>query len=93
MEDKQFIRNSAYYQIIRDEGGAIQLEDLDFQFNDLSNYINDQIVTMIKNIGDTVFVTEIQKGKNDEISWLFNDNHSSIKEWKKINLINENITI
>ena len=89
MEDKQFIRNSAYYQMIRDEGGTIQLEDLDFQFNDLSNYINDQIVTMIKNIGNTVFVTEIQKGKNDEVSWLFNDTHSSIKEWKKINLINE----
>jgi len=45
-----FIRDTAYFQIMRDRSMMINAEDLDFQFNNLVGYLNRKIIPLINNL-------------------------------------------
>ena len=46
----KFIRESANFQLKRDRGMGINAEDLDFEFNNIVNYINSTIVLNVNNL-------------------------------------------
>lgn len=49
---KQFNRDTAYFQVMRDRSMMINAEDLDFEFNDLADYLNKKIVPLINLLSD-----------------------------------------
>lgn len=49
MSINQFTRDAAYFQVMRDRSMMINAEDLDFQFNNIVDYLNTKIVPIINN--------------------------------------------
>ena len=49
MTIQPFSRDAAYFQSRRDSGILLNAEDLDFQFNNLVDYLNTKIVPVINN--------------------------------------------
>lgn len=45
-----FNRDTAYFQIMRDRSMMINAEDLDFQFNNLTDYLNKKIVPLVNGL-------------------------------------------
>lgn len=60
MSINQSTRDAAYFQTMRDRGMMINAEDLDFQFNNLVDYLNTKIVPTINS-----FIQEEFIGVND----------------------------
>ena len=60
MSINPFNRDTAYFQIMRDRSMMINAEDLDFQFNNLTDYLNKKIVPLVNGL----IAREI-KGVND----------------------------
>jgi hypothetical protein len=56
MSIDQFTRDAAYFQSRRDSGMLLNAEDLDFQFNNLIDYLNTKIVPIINNFIGKEFV-------------------------------------
>ncbi|WPX99517.1 hypothetical protein Megpolyxen_01408 [Candidatus Megaera polyxenophila] len=56
MSIDQFTRDAAYFQTRRDSGMLLNAEDLDFQFNNLIDYLNTKIVPIINNFIGKEFV-------------------------------------
>ena len=52
MSIKPFIRDTAFFQSLRDRNMPIRANDLDTQFNDISNYINKKIAPIIDILAD-----------------------------------------
>jgi len=50
MSIDQFTRDAAYFQSRRDSGMLLNAEDLDFQFNNLIDYLNTKIVPIINTV-------------------------------------------
>lgn len=51
MSFSAFIRDTAYFQIRRDQQMVMNAEDFDLQFNKIVNYINTKIVPIVNNLG------------------------------------------
>jgi hypothetical protein len=51
MSFSAFIRDTAYFQIRRDQQMVMNAEDFDLQFNKIINYINTKIVPIVNNLG------------------------------------------
>ena len=77
-----FIRDSAYFQIMRDRSMMINAEDLDFQFNNLVEYLNKKIIPLI----DTLEAREIPGVDDVNLAnfFLLNIGDGSTK-WTAIN--------
>jgi len=56
MSIDQFTRDAAYFQSRRDSGMLLNAEDLDFQFNNLIDYLNTKIVPIINNFIQGEFI-------------------------------------
>lgn len=56
MSINQFTRDAAYFQTMRDRSMMINAEDLDFQFNNLVDYLNTKIVPVINNFAGGAFI-------------------------------------
>jgi hypothetical protein len=50
MSINPFNRDTAYFQIMRDRSMMINAEDLDFQFNNLTDYLNKKIVPLVNGL-------------------------------------------
>jgi len=56
MSIDQFTRDAAYFQSRRDSGMLLNAEDLDFQFNNLVDYLNARIVPIINTFIQAEFI-------------------------------------
>lgn len=56
MSIDQFTRDAAYFQVMRDRSMMINAEDLDLQFNNLADYLNNKIVPIINNFAGGQFI-------------------------------------
>ena len=56
MSIDQFTRDAAYFQSRRDSDMLLNAEDMDFQFNNLVDYLNTKIVPMINNFIQGEFI-------------------------------------
>jgi len=56
MSIDQFTRDAAYFQSRRDSGMLLNAEDMDFQFNNLVDYLNAKIVPIINNFLQGEFI-------------------------------------
>lgn len=56
MSIDQFTRDAAYFQSRRDSGMLLNAEDMDFQFNNLIDYLNTKIVPIINNFIQNEFI-------------------------------------
>jgi hypothetical protein len=56
MSIDQFTRDAAYFQTMRDRSMMINAEDLDFQFNNLVDYLNTKIVPIINTFIQAEFI-------------------------------------
>lgn len=56
MSIDQFTRDAAYFQTRRDSGMLLNAEDLDFQFNNLVDYLNAKIVPIINTFTQKEFI-------------------------------------
>ena len=82
MSINPFNRDTAYFQIMRDRSMMINAEDLDFQFNNLTDYLNKKIVPLVNGL----IAREI-KGVNDPNlvgACLLNIGDGTTK-WTKVN--------
>lgn len=82
MSIDQFTRDAAYFQTMRDRSMMINAEDLDFQFNNLVDYLNNKIVPIINN-----FIQEEFIGVNNPAlagACLLNIGDGNVR-WEKIN--------
>jgi len=82
MSIDQFTRDAAYFQSRRDSRMLLNAEDLDFQFNNLVNYLNVNIVPIINNFVQNQFI-----GVNNPAlagSCLFNIGDGNVR-WQSIN--------
>ncbi len=82
MSIDQFTRDAAYFQTMRDRSMMINAEDLDFQFNNLVDYLNTKIVPIINNFVQGQFI-----GVNDPNlagASLLNVGDGTTK-WERIN--------
>ncbi len=53
---EQFTRDAAYFQTMRDRAMMINAEDLDFQFNNMVNYLNAKIIPIINDYEAEEFI-------------------------------------
>ena len=82
MSIDQFTRDAAYFQTMRDRSMMINAEDLDFQFNNLTDYLNTKIVPIINTFIQAEFI-----GVNNAAfagACLLNIGDGNVK-WDKIN--------
>ncbi|UXM65489.1 hypothetical protein [Megaira polyxenophila phage MAnkyphage_25.80] len=82
MSIDQFTRDAAYFQSRRDSGMLLNAEDMDFQFNNLIDYLNTKIVPIINN-----FIQEEFIGVNNPAlanACLLNIGDGNVG-WEKIN--------
>lgn len=82
MSIDQFTRDAAYFQTVRDRSMMINAEDLDFQFNNLVDYLNTKIVPIINTFIQAEFI-----GVNNAAlagACLLNIGDGNVK-WDKIN--------
>jgi hypothetical protein len=82
MSINQFTKDAAYFQSRRDSGMLLNAEDLDFQFNNLIDYLNTKIVPMINSFIQQEFI-----GVNDanlSNACLLNIGDGNVK-WTSIN--------
>lgn len=81
MSIDQFTRDAAYFQNMRDRAMMINAEDLDFQFNNLIDYLNTKIVPIINNFVQGQFIGVNNPALAD--SCLLNVGDGTTK-WQKI---------
>ena len=81
MSIDQFTRDAAYFQSRRDSGMLLNAEDLDFQFNNLIDYLNTKIVPIINNFVQGQFIGVNNPALAD--SCLLNVGDGTTK-WQKI---------
>lgn len=82
MSIDQFTRDAAYFQSRRDSGMLLNAEDMDFQFNNLVDYLNTKIVPMINDFTQEEFI-----GVNNPVlanACLLNIGDGNVR-WEKIN--------
>lgn len=82
MSIDQFTRDAAYFQSRRDSGMLLNAEDLDFQFNNLIDYLNTKIVPIINDFVQGQFI-----GVNNPVlanACLLNIGDGNVR-WEKIN--------
>lgn len=82
MSIDQFTRDAAYFQSRRDSGMLLNAEDLDFQFNNLIDYLNTKIVPMINSFVQKEFIGVNNPALAD--SCLLNIGDGNVR-WEKIN--------
>lgn len=82
MSIDQFTRDAAYFQSRRDSGMLLNAEDLDFQFNNMVDYLNTKIVPIINNFVQGQFIGVNNPTLAD--SCLFNIGDGNVR-WQKIN--------
>jgi hypothetical protein len=82
MSVDQFTRDAAYFQSRRDSGMLLNAEDLDFQFNNLIDYLNTKIVPMINSFVQKEFIGVNNPALAD--SCLLNIGDGNVR-WEKIN--------
>lgn len=81
MSIDQFTRDAAYFQSRRDSGMLLNAEDMDFQFNNLIDYLNTKIVPIINDFVQGQFI-----GVNNPVlanACLLNIGDGTTK-WQKI---------
>ena len=59
---KLFIRDTAFFQNVRDRNMLIRASDLDDQFNNIVDYINNEVKVAVESLADNVF--KIDEGKS-----------------------------
>jgi hypothetical protein len=82
MSIDQFTRDAAYFQSRRDSGMLLNAEDMDFQFNNLIDYLNTKIVPIINNFIQEEFIGVNNPALAD--SCLLNIGDGNVR-WEKIN--------
>ena len=82
MSIDQFTRDAAYFQTRRDSGMLLNAEDLDFQFNNLVDYLNAKIVSIINTFTQKEFIGVENPALSD--ACLLNIGDGNVK-WEKIN--------
>lgn len=83
MSINQFTRDAAYFQVMRDRGMMINAEDLDFQFNNMVDYLNTKIVPIINNFIREEFIGE--EDPNLAGACLLNIGNGTVR-WEHINI-------
>lgn len=81
MSIDQFTRDAAYFQTRRDSGMLLNAEDLDFQFNNLIDYLNNKIVPIINNFIGKEFVGIANPALENACLLNIGDGNTT---WKKI---------
>jgi hypothetical protein len=81
MNIDRFTRDAAYFQSRRDSGMLLNAEDLDFQFNNLIDYLNNKIVPIINNFTDKEFIGVANPALENACLLNIGDGNTT---WKKI---------
>jgi len=81
MSIDQFTRDAAYFQSRRDSGMLLNAEDLDFQFNNLIDYLNTKIVPIINNFIQGEFIGVNNPALSDACLLNIGDGNTT---WQKI---------
>ena len=81
MSIDQFTRDAAYFQSRRDSGMLLNAEDMDFQFNNLVDYLNTKIVPIINNFRQGEFIGVNNPALSDACLLNIGDGNTT---WQKI---------
>lgn len=82
MSIDQFTRDAAYFQVMRDRAMMINAEDLDFQFNNIVEYLNTKIIPIIDDYEAEEFIGV--DNTNLAGACLLNVGDGNVR-WEKIN--------